>query len=111
MTPDDRALRYVVLDEQGFYLNYILVVSPYPAKYYPGYGRYIAYADQLPAPMPPANPDILDHFTYLNICPDREMSSEAQMDIQTGVVTPAPPPPPPEEITDIGVDLVIEGLA
>jgi hypothetical protein len=88
------AYRYVVLDAQGFLLNRILVNSPYPEGYWPGYGRYIAYAGEDPAPPVPENPDVAPDFTYLSVRPSMPMQWGAQMNIQTGEVTPPPPPPP-----------------
>lgn len=97
------AYRYVVLDAQGYLLNRILVNSPYPTGYWPGYGRYIAYAGEDPAPPIPDDPDVAPDFTYLAVRPSMPMQWGAKMDIQTGEVTPPPPPPDPEEI--------VEGLA
>lgn len=88
--------RYVVLDENGYLVNRILVSLPYPDDYYPGYGRYIAYAGDDPAPQPPGNPEILPDFTYLNARPSMPMAWGAKMDIETGEVTP--PPPPVDEV-------------
>jgi hypothetical protein len=92
--------RYVVLDAQGFLMNRILVVSPYPEGYWPGYGRYIAYAGEDPAPPVPDNPEVAPGFTYLSVRPAEPMAWGAQMNIQTGEVTPPPPPPPEPDIPD-----------
>lgn len=88
--------QYVVLDAQGFLLNRILVDSPYPEGYYPGYGRYIVYSGEDPAPPVPDNPDVAPDFTYLSVRPSMPMAWGAQMNIQTGEVTPPPPQPEPE---------------
>lgn len=84
--------RYVVLDENGMLLNRILVAYPYPENYYPGYGRYIVYADNDPAPPIPDNLDVAPNFTYLTVRPSMPMAWGSQMDILTGQVTlPVPP--------------------
>ena len=82
--------RFVVLDGDGNYLNCILVQTPYPSKYSPGYGRYIAYAGKDPAPVAPANKDMASGLTYLEVRPSMEMGVGAKMDINTGDVTPPP---------------------
>ena len=89
--------RYIVLDENGHYLNLILVDVPYPANYYPGYGRYIIYAGPDPVPPIPENKEEYPGFTYLEIRPSMQMSQGARIDILTGEVTPPPPPPPTQE--------------
>ena len=86
------SFRYVVLDAQGFLLNRILVEVPYPEGYYPGYGTYIAYAGDDPAPPVPTTTNV-NGFTYLSVRPSEPMQWGAQMDLVTGAVTQPPPPP------------------
>lgn len=92
---DTPSYRYVVLDADGYLLNRILVASPYPDGYYPGYGRYLAYAGDDPAPPEPGNPEVAPDFIYLNVRPSAPMAWGARMDVETGEVTPPPPPPEP----------------
>lgn len=102
---DTLGFLYVVLDEQGFLLNSILVASPYPENYWPGYGRYIAYAGKDPAPAMPDNMEITSNFTYLPIRPVEPMEWGAKMDIQTGAITPPPSQPPVEEVFAVEPEL------
>lgn len=106
--------RYAVLDENGVKLNCILVDDPYPAEYWPGYGRYIVCEHNEPNPTPPVNPEILERmqqsldpniralgrrvvpkrFTWLPVRPQGRFEIGDTMNITTGAITPKPVPPP-----------------
>lgn len=105
--------RYVVLDENGYCLNLILVNIPYPEDYYPGYGRYIVYSGPDPAPEPPKNKNIVAGFTYLETRPKTQMQQGSRMDIITGDVTPPPFVESVDEIAGdfVGADYYVEGLS
>lgn len=93
----DNALRYAVLDANGVKLNGILVDNPYPASYWPGYGRYITAEHGEADPVPPANLDIRGGdrpFSYLTVRPAGPFSIGDTMDLATGAITPAPQPEP-----------------
>lgn len=89
--------RYVVLDENGGYLNTILIAAPFPDNYHPGYGRYLAYAGPDPAPPEPGNPEVAPKLTLLNVRPLTPMSIGCHMNIDTGEVTYPPTLALPEE--------------
>lgn len=82
--------RYIVLDENGVFLNRILVESPYPEGYFPGYGKYIVYEGEDPAPPVPENQEVYPGFIYLSARPLVSMERGDTMNIETGEVTPAP---------------------
>lgn len=87
------ALRYAVLDADGVKINSILVNEPYPADYWPGYGRYIVAEHGEPAPTLPADLGVRSGdrpFTVLAVRPSAPMEMGDVMDVGSGVVTPAP---------------------
>lgn len=87
--------RFVILDENGYFLNSCLADSPYPHGVRPDVGRYVVYGGDDPAPPPPDDTEIAPGFTYLTVRPSIPMQRGYQMNILTGEVT-IPPPPAPE---------------
>lgn len=103
--------RFVILDADGNYMNTILVNTPYPECYTPGYGRYVVYAGNDPAPAAPANNDMATGLTYLTVRPSMSMSMGSKMDITTGTVTPPPFVEGADAGTVDGGSAFVEGLA
>lgn len=99
------SLRYAVLNHAGVKINGIMVTDPYPADYWPGYGRYIVCEFGEPDPVPPECLDIRDGerpFTYLTIRPQGPFGNGDTMDLETGAITYAPPAAPvPDILADI----------
>ena len=99
------SLRYAVLNAAGVKINGIMVTDPYPANYWPGYGRYIVAEHGEPNPVPPESLDIRDGerpFTYLTVRPQGPLGNGDTMDLETGAVTIAPPEDPvPDILADI----------
>lgn len=95
------SLRYAVLNASGVKINGILVADPYPADYWPGYGRYIVCEHGEPDPVPPDCLDIRDGdrpFSYLTIRPQGPFGNGDTMDLETGAITYAPPEAPQPDI-------------
>lgn len=80
---------YAVLDANGVKLNGILIDSPYPTGYYPGYGAYLTYEGPDPAPPVPDDQQVTPKMFYLAVRPSQWMNIGDTMDINTGQVTPA----------------------
>lgn len=95
------SLRYAVLNAAGVKINGIIVTDPYPANYWPGYGRYIVAEHGEPDPVPPECLTIRDDekpFTYLTVRPQKSLGNGDMMNLETGAVTPAPPDAPLPDI-------------
>jgi hypothetical protein len=91
------AFNYAVLDENGVKLNGVLIDSPYPTGSYPGYGSYLTYEGDDPAPPVPEDQQVAPKLYYLAVRPSQWMNIGDTMDIHTGQVTPAPQPEPEPE--------------
>lgn len=91
--------RYTILDADGYYVNGVRLLDPYPMGAWLGRPcSYIVYAGDNPAPNPPAHDEVYPGVIFLHVRPSEEMSSGDRMDLTTGEVTKAPPPEPvPEE--------------